>query len=117
MQYLGRVKFLSITVVFLLALWPRAGWGQTVYGTLAGTVLDSSGAAVPGATVTLTNIGTSDKRIVGSDAAGSYTFVTFFRATIGSRRKKPASSTSNVSPSSWRSEAGSESTSRWKSGP
>ena len=78
MQYLGRVKFLSITVVFLLALWPRAGWGQTVYGTLAGTVLDSSGAAVPGATVTLTNIGTSDKRIVGSDAAGSYTFVNLF---------------------------------------
>jgi hypothetical protein len=78
MQYLGRVKFLSITVVFLLALWPRAGWGQTVYGTLAGTVLDSSGAAVPGTTVTLTNIGTSEKRTMQSDTAGFYTFVNLF---------------------------------------
>ena len=75
MRIFEKVKFLSITVVFLVALWPQAASGQTVYGSLAGTVLDSSGAAVPGTTVTLTNLGTSDKRTMESDAAGAYTFV------------------------------------------
>ena len=41
--------------------WPSSGWPETpsaqaVYGSIAGTVADSSGAAVPGATVTITSI-------------------------------------------------------------
>lgn len=75
MPFLKRLQFLSATAVLLLAFWPRAVWGQTVYGSLAGTVLDASGASVPGATVTLTNIGTSSKRSMESDTSGSYTFV------------------------------------------
>ncbi len=75
MSYLKKLMFVPVAVVFLLALWPRAGWGQTVYGSVAGTVLDASGAAIPGTTVTLTNLGTSDKRAIESDAAGAYTFV------------------------------------------
>jgi hypothetical protein len=58
-----------------LAFMAAPGWGQNVYGTIAGTVTDSSGAAIADATVTLTNLGTSQKHSIQSDASGNYTFV------------------------------------------
>jgi len=61
--------------ILLLALWSSTGWGQTFFGSIAGTVLDATAAAVPGAAVTLTNIGTSEKRTMQSDSSGSYRFV------------------------------------------
>lgn len=61
--------------VLILALTPVALWGQNVYGTIAGTVTDSSGAAVSSTTVTLTNMGTNEKHAMASGAAGEYTFV------------------------------------------
>ena len=71
-----KLRNLSLGIVVLgLALWSSTGWGQTFYGSIAGTVLDASGAAVPGATVTLTNIGTAEKRTMESDPAGLYRFV------------------------------------------
>jgi hypothetical protein len=71
----GKLRSVLIAVYFLFAIWPRASWGQIEYGSIAGTVLDASGAAIPDATVTLTNIGTSEKRTMRSEAVGSYTFV------------------------------------------
>lgn len=62
-------------VVLALALWTGTGWGQTFYGSISGTVLDATGAAVPGAAVTLTNLGTSEKRSMETDVTGSYQFV------------------------------------------
>ena len=35
---------------------------QTFYGSIVGTVTDPSGSSVPGATVTLTNAGTAERR-------------------------------------------------------
>jgi Carboxypeptidase regulatory-like domain/TonB dependent receptor len=49
--------------------------GQTFYGSIVGTVSDSSGAAVPASTVTLTNLGTAERRNMTSDASGNYQFV------------------------------------------
>jgi hypothetical protein len=49
--------------------------GQSTYGTVDGTVSDASGAAVPGAQVTLTNSGTHEKRTQTTSAAGLYQFV------------------------------------------
>jgi hypothetical protein len=46
---------------------------QAVTGTILGTVTDTSGAAVPGATVTLTNQGTGLMRTIVTDQAGEYT--------------------------------------------
>ncbi len=75
MTHLKKLLLVPITVIFVMALTPRTGQAQMVYGSIAGTVLDASGAAIPGTTVTLTNLGTADKRVMESDAAGAYTFV------------------------------------------
>jgi Carboxypeptidase regulatory-like domain/TonB dependent receptor len=48
---------------------------QTTYGSITGTVTDSSGAAITDAQVTLTNLGTSDNRIESTGADGLYSFV------------------------------------------
>ena len=71
------VKFLRLTFLVVVAclLNPIASWSQNVYGTIAGTVTDSSGAAVPEASMTLTNLDTAETHKIQTDAAGSYTFV------------------------------------------
>jgi len=49
--------------------------GQSTYGTVDGTVTDPSGAAVPGAQVTLTNTGTQEKHTQPTGDQGLYSFV------------------------------------------
>ena len=46
---------------------------QSTFSTLVGTVADSAQAVVPGATVTVTNLGTSAVRKATTDSAGNYT--------------------------------------------
>ncbi len=68
---------LRLSVCFCLAVLavstPRLE-AQTFYGSIVGTVTDPTGAAVTGAQVTLTNTGTSERRIATTDASGSYQF-------------------------------------------
>jgi Carboxypeptidase regulatory-like domain len=49
--------------------------GQSTYGAIAGSVTDPSGAAIPDAQVTLTNLGTTEKRTQPTGSDGLYTFV------------------------------------------
>lgn len=51
-----RFSILAICALICLALWPGNGFGQAVYGSIYGTVTDAGGAAVPGATVTITDV-------------------------------------------------------------
>jgi hypothetical protein len=51
---------------------PSVSIAQVDTGTIVGTVLDKSGAVVPNATVTLTEVQTNIKTIVKSDAEGNY---------------------------------------------
>ena len=53
-------------------------WAQSTYGTISGSVTDSSGAAIADAQVTLTNLGTSEKRTQSTGSDGLYTFVNLF---------------------------------------
>lgn len=59
----------------ILALWCSVAWGQTTFGSIAGSVSDPSGALIPGAQVTLTNLATSERRITPSNRDGLYQFV------------------------------------------
>ena len=45
---------------------------QAVNGTIEGTITDQSGAALPGVSVTVSNIDTGDTRVVVSNATGVY---------------------------------------------
>jgi hypothetical protein len=45
---------------------------QVLYGSVVGTVTDQTGAVVPGATVTITNVQTGQTREAISDDAGNY---------------------------------------------
>jgi Carboxypeptidase regulatory-like domain len=53
-------------------------YGQSTYGSIAGSVTDTSGAAVTDAKVTLTNLGTAEKRTQSSGADGLFNFVNLF---------------------------------------
>ncbi len=48
---------------------------QSFYGSIVGTVTDSSGNLVPDATVTITNLGTSEVHTVKTNASGEYSVV------------------------------------------
>jgi hypothetical protein len=74
---MGNLRRLLIAcfVATLVLVSAKPGWCQNVYGTIAGTVSDSSGASVAAATVTLTNMDTNEKHNIATDASGNYTFV------------------------------------------
>jgi hypothetical protein len=67
------VKRVVLGLVIAACLLPAALAAQAVTGTILGTITDTSGAAVPGATVTLTNINTGFTRTVVTDGNGEYT--------------------------------------------
>jgi hypothetical protein len=65
------VNAIGLFLCLLLAM--GAAWGQGSVGTLNGTILDSAGAVVPGATVIATNVATGLENRTTSTSAGSYT--------------------------------------------
>lgn len=66
---------LSLGLLFALGTAPRLN-AQVLYGSLVGNVTDSSGAAVPGATVKVTQAETGFTRSVVTDQAGGYNLST-----------------------------------------
>jgi hypothetical protein len=71
------VAALSLIVVLAILSLPLDA--QSTYGSISGTIVDSSGAALPGAKVTLTNSSTGEKRTETSGDSGHYTFVNLFQ--------------------------------------
>src|SRR5262245_60391258 len=67
-----RLVFAGLAVLWApLASAPNA-WGQAVYGSIAGTVSDSTGAAVPGASVVITSAERQTSDTVVTSATGYY---------------------------------------------
>ena len=69
-----RLVLLLIVVLFGLSASSRYVLAQGTNGTLTGQVVDPSGAAIPEASITLTNVGTSFPQTVTTDGTGIYVF-------------------------------------------
>ena len=61
-----------LRVIAVVLLCAFAGIAQTNKGAISGTVFDSNGAAVPGATVTITNLGTGQKMTLTTTDTGGF---------------------------------------------
>jgi hypothetical protein len=74
MKSFGRwgVVVAIVCAVLMLTLAAAPGCAQTFRGTIQGTVTDSSGAALVGATVTIHNVDTGIDRITQTNTDGSY---------------------------------------------
>ncbi len=72
----GPLSFRQLAPLALLALLLVSGQAmeaQGITGTIAGTVTDTTGAAIPGATVTVLALGTNQAHTVTTSDTGSYT--------------------------------------------
>jgi len=63
----------AIRVIAVILISVVAAVAQTNKGAISGVVLDPNGAAVPGAAVTITNVGTGQKVTVTTTDSGSFT--------------------------------------------
>ena len=70
-SFLLRFPLILSILVLAMSLPARS---QSTFGTILGNVHDASGAVIPGATVTLTNTGTTAQRVLSSDGAGDFVF-------------------------------------------
>jgi hypothetical protein len=65
-----------LCLAFVLALlMPQRTEAQVLYGSIVGDVKDSTGGAIPGATVTITHTETNVSREAATDQVGSYRFL------------------------------------------
>src|SRR5207245_4678725 len=69
----GALRCAVVALALLPWMSPRPASAQAVSGTILGTVRDSSGAAMPGATITLVNTETGLSRTVVTDPSGEFT--------------------------------------------
>ena len=63
--------FVSILTISLSAF---SAFAQVDQGSIAGRVIDPTGAVVPGATISVINVGTNEKRNATSNGSGEYSF-------------------------------------------
>ncbi len=71
----GRRIALALALLLLISLTPSDSMAQSTFGSIVGTVKDSSGALVPGASVRLINSGTAAEKTVTTDQHGDYSFL------------------------------------------
>jgi hypothetical protein len=74
----SRKLFTLLISLTLLISASLSLYGQSTYGSISGSVTDTSGAIVTDAKVTLTNLGTSEKHTQSSGSDGLFTFVNLF---------------------------------------
>jgi len=73
---LNLVKTIPIALLVSAAMFlPSPAYSQQSSATINGTVQDSSGAVIEGATITLTNLDTAVSKTSVSNAAGNYVFI------------------------------------------
>ena len=80
MRVSGICRLIVLGMV-LLAVAPGFVRAQGGTSTVRGTVTDTSGGVLPGATVTILNTGTQDTRVAVTDERGGYLFSALFPGT------------------------------------
>src|SRR5258708_37932026 len=70
MKSIKKQVYLGILVLAVALLGGRTGYGQAVYGSLYGTVTDNTGAIVPNARVTVTDVSKGTQSVVQSNEEG-----------------------------------------------
>ncbi|MGC2214450.1 MAG: carboxypeptidase-like regulatory domain-containing protein [Silvibacterium sp.] len=70
-MYLSPRSIRVFALLFALTL-AATGWSQIVGGSISGTVRDTTGAVIPGATVQIRNVETGASRTLTSDGEGRY---------------------------------------------
>src|SRR5579864_9504344 len=78
---ISSTRIIGLILGCLLVLSPQICTGQILYGSLVGSVKDPTGAAVPNATVTVTQNQTQLTRSVSADQTGGYTISTLSAGT------------------------------------
>jgi Carboxypeptidase regulatory-like domain/TonB-dependent Receptor Plug Domain len=68
-----KLRVLSYVLLAVLLATPFGLHAQAISGTITGTVTDQTGAAVPGATITVINTGTNATATAKSDGQGNFT--------------------------------------------
>ena len=71
----GSVGRTLLTLTFCFCMYSIPAFSQNTFGSIVGTVTDPSGAAVSGATVTVTNDATGEHRTAPTGSSGDYQFV------------------------------------------
>ena len=69
-----RLGVCLMTVVCALTLWTASAGAQQNTADIVGTVTDASGAVLPSASITLTNVGTGIVQTTTSNGSGDYIF-------------------------------------------
>lgn len=69
---LRRNSFTSRFWLLLVFLCGLAVWAQTNRGGISGNITDTSGAVVPNARITITNVGTNETRTLTTNTKGSF---------------------------------------------
>jgi hypothetical protein len=73
MRQLG--TFIAISLLFFVSsALPQHAAAQNIYAAVHGTVTDTTGAAIPGAAVSITNTSTGITTTAAADSHGYYTF-------------------------------------------
>src|SRR3954464_2041663 len=67
-----RVALLFAALIVVMSAAHPLAQSQAINGTIEGTITDQSGAALPGVSVTVTNVDTGDTRVIVSNEAGVY---------------------------------------------
>ena len=68
------IRALPLIVLLTMLFLPLTGQAQVLYGSITGNVTDTAGAALPGATVTITHKETGQTRQGVTDVNGAYDF-------------------------------------------
>ncbi len=78
---LAKIMVWMIGTFLIPAMFAPCLQAQVLYGSVIGTVKDQTGAVVPGASVTITNIATGQSRETLSDDTGNYSILNVLEGT------------------------------------